>query len=73
MRNNEVCEARGGDCKKLLDLFENYLKKPGMIPNDIYEILKYANDLNWVIMSSEGTGELSKCFRCKTYTTGYVT
>ena len=64
MRNNEVCEARGGDCKKLLDLFEKYLKTPDLIPNDIYEILKYANDLNWIIMSSEGTGELSKCFRC---------
>ena len=67
MRNNEVCEARGGDCKKLLDLFEKYLKKPGMIPNDIYDILKYANDLNWVIMSSEGTGELSKCYMIAIY------
>merc|ERR1712110_91603 len=46
MRNNEVCEARGGDCKKLLDLFGKYFKMPGTIPNDIYESLKYANDLN---------------------------
>ena len=64
MRNNEVCEARGGDCKKLLDLFEKYFKMPGTIPNDIYESLKYANDLNWVILSSEGTGKLSKCLSC---------
>ena len=57
LRNNEVCEARGGDCKRVLDLFSTHLRKPNPIPEDLYRGVKYVNDLNWMIMSSEGTGK----------------
>ena len=60
MRHNEVCEARGGDCKRALDLFATYLRKPKPIPHDLYRNVKYVNDLNWMIMSSEGTGKYKK-------------
>ena len=58
LRNNEVCEARGGDCKRLTDLFQKHLKKPKPIPKDIFPDISYVNDLNWMIMSSEGTGNI---------------
>ena len=33
VRNNEVCEARGGMCKEAIDLFEKNLKTPNPIPS----------------------------------------
>jgi hypothetical protein len=59
VRKNEVCEARGGVCKEAIDLFENNLKTPNPIPKDLYQHVNYTNDLNWLIMSSEGTGSYS--------------
>ena len=59
IRNNEVCEARGGDCKRLMDLFAKHFKKPKPIPSDIFTDINYANDINWMIMSSEGTGKIT--------------
>ena len=57
IRNNEVCAAKGGACKHLMDLFERHLRKPNPIPKDLFQDVSYVNDLNWIIMSSEGTGE----------------
>ena len=56
VKNNEVCEARGGMCKEAIDLFEKNLKTPNPIPKDLYQYVNYTNNLNWLIMSSEGTG-----------------
>ena len=56
VRNNEVCEARGSTCKETMDLFEKNLRKPNPIPKDLYQDVSYTNNLNWLIMSSEGTG-----------------
>ena len=56
VRNNEVCEARGGMCKEAIDHFEKNLKTPNPIPKDLYQYVNYTNNLNWLIMSSEGTG-----------------
>ena len=55
-RNNEVCEARGGQCKQAIDLFSKNLRKPNPVPEDLYKYVNYTNNLNWLIMSSEGTG-----------------
>ena len=41
-----------------MDLFAKHLKKPNPIPKDIFTDINYANDLNWMIMSSEGTGKI---------------
>ena len=57
VQNNEVCEARGGDCKRLMDVFAKHLKKPNPIPEDLYQKVNYHSDLKWIIMSSEGTGK----------------
>ena len=57
VRNNEICEARGVSCKATMDLFEKNLRKPNPIPKDLYQDVSYTNNLNWLIMSSEGTGE----------------
>ena len=59
LRNNEVCEARKGNCKQAMDLFATHLRKPNPIPDDLYRSVNYVNDLNWMIMSSEGTGKRS--------------
>ena len=56
LRNNAVCKARAGDCRRAMDLFAKHLKKPGPIPNDIFKMIDYENDLNWMIISGEGTG-----------------
>ena len=56
VRNNQVCEARGGDCWKVLDLFAKHLKPPSPIPGNLFSKVNYVNDLDWIIMSSEGTG-----------------
>ena len=56
VRNNEICEARGSSCKSTMDLFEKNLRKPKPIPKDLYQDVSYTNNLNWLIMSSEGTG-----------------
>jgi hypothetical protein len=58
IRNNEVCEAKGGKCGRLMDLFAKHLTKPKPIPKDIFADINYVNDLNWMIMSSEGTGKI---------------
>ena len=39
-----------------MDLFAKNLEKPGPIPNDIFKTVGYENNLNWMIMSSQGTG-----------------
>ena len=64
VRNNEVCEARGSTCKETMDLFEKNLIKPNPIPKDLYQDVNYTNNLNWLIMSSEGTGKCGRLF-CK--------
>ena len=58
LRNNEVCKARGGECKRLMELFEKNFEKPVPIPRDIFKKIDYENNLNWMIMSSEGTGNV---------------
>ena len=40
-----------------MDLFETHLRKPTPIPKDLYQDVNYTNNLNWLIMSSEGTGK----------------
>ena len=52
-----MCEARGVTCKATIDLFEKNLRKPVPIPKDLYQYVNYTNNLNWLIMSSEGTGK----------------
>ena len=61
VRNNEVCKARGSTCKETMDLFEKNLRKPNPIPKDLYQDVSYTNNLNWLIMSSEGTGKFLFC------------
>ena len=63
VRNNEVCEARGSTCKETMDLFKKNLRKPNPIPKDLYQDVSYTNNLNWLIMSSEGTGKCG-CLFC---------
>ena len=65
VRNNEICEARGVTCKATMDLFETHLRKPTPIPKDLYQDVNYTNNLNWLIMSSEGTGKKLNVFHVK--------
>ena len=43
-----------------MDLFAKNLEKPGPIPKDIFKMVGYENNLNWMIMSSQGTGNKLK-------------
>ena len=43
-----------------MDLFEKNLEKPGPIPKDIFKTVGYENNLNWMIMSSQATGNKLK-------------
>ena len=52
VRRNADCLARGGgDCDRFGDM------KPPPIPDDIYQKIGYQVDLDWMIMSNEGTGK----------------
>ena len=41
-----------------MELFEKNFEKPVPIPRDIFKKIDYENNLNWMIMSSEGTGNV---------------
>ncbi len=60
MRYNYNCQVRNGsDCR----IFER-VRQPKPIPDDLYVKTKFDNDLDWVIVSQENTGEREKRSKC---------
>lgn len=53
-RKNPNCNLRGLDSG--CHLFEN-ISRPGPVPRDLYEVLGYGNDIGWIIVGQENTGE----------------